>query len=364
MTVPTSTRWAAFGVVILAAWGCNKSEETSSAPSTESAVPEATGPVVSPEIAEAVAQVAQAPSAQQGGENAPPENGILTPERANAEAPAGSLPKLTLGKAGDDPKVLLGGPEPTDERIGQMTVMVRTGPTSGMPGVAFKFEASGKQAEGEPHRVAIEIVDASLASEQLGEVPPDIQTAIGTIKGTTLVYAPDQGMVRDIAIELGKKTDTRVAALVSAATDALELALLPVPKEPVGLGGFWMVTAREKQSLGEMVGYHLVKVEAMEAGRVTVSVNTKRYLAEAQFQGLPALQFMGSGSSDLVFMPGHRLPVEGRTQQSTQAVVQRDNGGPRPMMFDLRALFAFPPKDAAGGAASPSPTGAPLVPAP
>jgi hypothetical protein len=217
-----------------------------------------------------------------------------------------------------------------------------------MPGVAFKFEATGKKPETGPHQVSIEVVDASLASEQLGQVPEDVQGSIATMKGTSLLYSADQGAISDIAIELGKKTDMRVAGLVSAASDVLELLLLPLPKEPVGAGAFWMVTAREKLSLGEVIGYHLVKLEAMEAGRVTLSINTKRYLADSQFQGLPALQFAGSGSSDLVMVPGHRLPVEGRTQHTMQAVVQRENSTPRPVMFDLRALFAFPPKAADG----------------
>jgi hypothetical protein len=151
---------------------------------------------------------------------------------------------------------------------------------------------------------------------------------------------------------------------VSAASDALELALLPVPNEPVGAGAFWMVTAREKISLGEVIGYHLVKVEAIAPDRVTLSVNTKRYLVGTEFQGLPAVQFMGSGSTDIVFAPGHRLPVEGRTQQTLQALVQRENGTPRPVVFELRALFAFPPRDAVGaGAAAEAPGPAASAPA-
>lgn len=343
-------------LALFAAVGCDKSEEqkslTADAPS---AAAEPSGPVVSPEIAEAVAQVAQAPTAQ-GGENAPPENGILGLERANAEAPPGSPPKLTLGKAGDDPKVLLGGPEPTEERIGQMTLVVRTGPNSGMPGVALKLEVSGKQ-EAEGHRVGIDVVGVDLATEQPGQVPDDLKTAIATLKGTKLSYSPKDGAIDDIALELGDKADPRVAPLLlSAAADTLELALLPVPKEPVGAGGFWMVSAREKLGLGEVVGYHLIKVEAIEPGRVTLNINTKRYLADAEFQGMPAAQFMGAGSTDLVFTPGQRFPVEGRTQQSLQAVVQREDGTARPLMYDQRALFAFPPKE---GTVAPAPAASP-----
>jgi hypothetical protein len=113
-----------------------------------------------------------------------------------------------------------------------------------------------------------------------------------------------------------------------------------------------MITQREHLALGEVVGYHLVKVENVDEGRVTLTVNTKRYLATAEFQGLPAMQFMGSANTDLVMVPGERLPVEGRTQQTLQAMLQRDNGPPRPVVFDLRALFAFPPKTAAEGAAT------------
>jgi hypothetical protein len=316
-----------------------------------------TGPIVNPEIAEAVAQAGKAPENKANAENAPPENGILAPARADADAPAGAPAKVVLGSAGSDPKIVLGGPDVTDKRIGQMTVSVRTGPNTGMPGVAFRFEASGKAQEaGAPHEVALEVMEAKLSDQQMGQVPEDVAKAIATMRGGALRYKTVAGTLLGIDFALGKKSDPRMDVLLSSAADALTTALISYPKEPVGQGGFWMVTARERLGLGEVVGYHLVKVESIEGPRVTLSVNTKRYLASTEFQGLPAVQFLGAATTDLVVVPGQRLPLEGRTQQTLQAMVQSQDGSPRPLQYELRALFAFPtPEDAAAATSTTAP---------
>jgi hypothetical protein len=354
---------ASLPLVLATTLACERSEEPK--PLTSGDEPpeaETTNPMVSPEIAEAVAKANQASTAV-NTENAPPENGILGPDRAQLDAPTGTPPKVVLGKAGDEPRLALGGVELADDRIGQMTLMVRTGPNTGMPSVSLKFELSKEAANKESPlpvgatAVGVEIVDASLAPEQMGEVPPEVGGTIATLKGSTLHYVSQGGaLLGDTGVELGKKTDERVGALLAAMSDVFRLVLLSTPKEPVGKGGFWMVTQRERLSLGEVVGYHLVTVANVEEGRVTLNINTKRYLVNPEFQGMPAMQFLGTATTDLVVIPGQHLPLEGRTQYSLQAMVQREGSQPRPLMFDVRALFVFPPKDSA--AATPKAGGA------
>lgn len=350
MAIPSILRRPDWRPLILAAllgaFSCKQETEpkplTSEAPSAKPTGAAA----VNPEIAEAVAQAAQAPSAAAAseGENAPPENGILDLSRADREVPSNAPAKVVLGQAGSEPRLLLGGPETTAGRIGQLKTSVRTGPQTGMPSVDFRFDIEGKDAEGGGHVVSFEIVETALAENQLGQIPEQMKKLIETMKGSALSYRTQDGVrVGDIEVSVGKKTDANSTSLLAAAADALTVILMNYPKEPVGQGGFWMVTARERLALADVIGYHLVKVESIDGQRATLSVNTKRYLVGDEFQGLTALQYAGSGSSDLVVMPGHKLPIEGRTQQSQQAVVQSQQG-PRPIQYELRGLFAFPPK--------------------
>lgn len=303
---------------------------------------------MSPEIAEAVASAQEAAEgAGPADGEAPPENGILGAAIAQQKAPEGAAAQIELGQTGSEPRLQLGGPEITDTRIGQLSVSVRTGPNTGMPSVAFKLELQGKKPESGPHPVTVAVTDSALAPEQMGAIPDEVSKIIPSLKGSKLQYQTVDGALQgDFGVALSPKADERMGSLMAAASDAFTTVLLPFPKEPVGVGGFWLVTAREKLGLGEVVGYHLVKVESIEGRRATLSVDTKRYLVTSEFQGLPAVKFLGVATTDLVVMPGQRLPIEGRTQQTTQALVQREDGSARPIVFELRSLFSFPPKEA------------------
>jgi len=72
-------------------------------------------------------------------------------------------------------------------------------------------------------------------------------------------------------------------------SDTLALVTLPVPKVPLGAGGFFMATTREGVYGLDLVTYRMVKVEKVEGQTVTLSVNTKRYASSKRFDftGLP-----------------------------------------------------------------------------
>ena len=70
--------------------------------------------------------------------------------------------------------------------------------------------------------------------------------------------------------------------------ETLATVTLPYPDKPVGQGAFWMATSRENAIGVEVVAYRMVKVEAVEGDKVKLSVNTKRYAVDKNFD-LPEL---------------------------------------------------------------------------
>src|SRR5690349_19604798 len=108
---------------------CNK--ESNDAPiAAASAAPNERA--VDPDIAQAVAAASARPGPGAAGskEGGPPPNGIFSAAAAEKEAPKGSLPKVTLGSDGADPKVALGPaqPKPGTKASGKIRVEVQSDP--------------------------------------------------------------------------------------------------------------------------------------------------------------------------------------------------------------------------------------------
>ena len=102
-------------------------------------------------------------------------------------------------------------------------------------------------------------------------------------------------------------------------SDTLALVTLPVPKVPLGAGGFFMATTREGVYGLDLVTYRMVKVEKVEGETVTLSVNTKRYASSKRFDftGLPPdlpremIEFDASSDGRLEVEVGSPFPSGG-----------------------------------------------------
>ncbi len=309
-----------------------------------------------PELAAAVRQAAKqaAAGAASGDESQPPPNGILGSERADAEAKAGSLPKVTVGSTGSEPRVALGGGLP-GKVPGSFEVAIRAG-RGAMPSVAFKVEVSEAAAEAKEEGAAAQqqltfaVKGAGLAARQPGQLPPSAGDDIAKLKGSTVEFPVADGYLFGMpTVKRAKGALEDLDMMLTVSADAMGTIYVAYPKEPVGNGAFWMVTSREVFMGSDVVAYRMYKVAAASPTEVSLEVNTKRYLA-APHVGFPGLterevvQFQGQDEGQLRLKVGRALPVDGQLSQRMLAVVRVPDQPERgaPFQFESQVSFAFP----------------------
>lgn len=347
----------------------NQQTDEQAEPNTES---EATAgpsvPAVNPEIANVVQQATKQglkPDATgAAGPDGPPPNGILDPQKADAEAKPNTPPTLTIGSEGSSPRVTLGGAPPSDERIGQLEVSIQTGPRTGMPVVQYKLSAQVEEIAAQEGAVSgkqlsFEVVEASAANNQIGQLPPGAAEAIATLKGSKFA-APfvDGGLLQTLSPTESEKTKPEVASLLSFATDALTSLVITYPDKPVGKDAAWMTTSRQSFAGTDVVVYRLYRLNEVTPDGAVIGVNTRRYVASGRL-GLPNIaehelvHFQGTDDGQFRVVNGHWLPAEGRLQQRLGATLVQTNSQEGRVSLEIRTLFAFPPKpgvDVAGEA--------------
>ncbi len=148
--------------------------------------------------------------------------------------------------------------------------------------------------------------------------------------------------------EIPKGVDAGFRDPVQALSDLLVSVALPFPSKPIGLGGYWMVTSRDLLMGLDVVTYRLVKVEKIEGGLVSLSVNTKRYAASPAFEieGLPPdaprvmAEFRSGGEGKISVAVGESVPKEGELQSMIGAALGAADAKQRPMVqVQTRASF-------------------------
>lgn len=340
--------------------GCKSEADKASAPTAEASTAASTAaPVLDNKIANAVANAAKSQTQAQPAEgDGPPQSGILGPARANAELMPGAPPKLKLGSAGSEPRVVLGAAEWGDKRLGQLELSIRKG-NAGYPTTVFKLDghklpAAPPPAAGVAPQVnagatyAFDVVASDLGSNQPAEIPPDFAAEIRKFKGSQLTaQVSPSGLVGTPAFTLAKTAAPELDDLLKGGAATLTDAILPFPKEPVGVGAFWMTTSRETLYGTDVVVYRMVKVTEVTGDRTVLDVSAKRYLAadNLALQGLEqskVMQFQADSSTQMTLVGGSALPHDGRSQTVMRAFVELE-GQPRPIQLETRSLFAFAP---------------------
>jgi len=245
-------------------------------------------------LAEAVQAVAggAGPQAPGGG---PPATGVFPPGAADHEIRPGEPPKLSLGGKGSGPTIQFASGQPKKKLEGQIEISVQTGPRSAMPTVDLLVSSDAPPAKTDnaaagPLQLGVRVTASRLAKEQPGQLPPGLDAQMGKARGSkfSIEIAPN-GSGRVVSYEVSKEFDPELAQIIRSGSDALALALLPYPTEPVGEGAFWMVTSREGFAGLDVVAYRMMKLEKIDKSTAVVSVNTKRYVAGGTlgFSGLP-----------------------------------------------------------------------------
>jgi hypothetical protein len=280
--------------------GCEKEEQKDRSAEPIASVDKAAA--IDPALAKAVAQasaVMKAKRAPAGTPGGPPASGIFEPGAADKEAPRGVPPKITLGDSGKEPRVIIGPlqPKPGWKSAGTVQVLLQGGDPRQQPlpvRVALLLEAQKPKsvdagadaAPADAVAVTARVKSAEIAAAGL---PQEVAARISALKGAKIEY-----LVGADGSGTGYRYDLPGAAselvdYLRVLSDALALVTLPVPKVPLGAGGFFMATTREGVYGLDLVTYRMVKVEKIEGETITLAVNTKRYASSNRFDftGLP-----------------------------------------------------------------------------
>lgn len=337
--------WATLAVALCA--GCKNEEPPAEKPKEAQTEQK---PVVDDKIASAVQAAAEAEALQSPGQQAgaPPPDGILGPDGAERELPAGKPGELVIGSLGGSPKLSLAPGEPSAGAgpKGTLRVSYRLG-GSVLPTVSFDFESARTILdEADRVRTRFSLPKAAPAADQPGRLPANAAAEIAKLDGSHIELTTTKSGL-PVAASQGVKGDhPDLAMLVESASTVLALVALPRPSEPVGPGAFWMVKARETYGGAEVVAYRMVKVDQVNGDVAELSVSTRRYLATPKLvvPGLPphtVREFQGEGSANVSLRQGAAYPHVGRSRDGLLALIAPDDqpGQIMPLQADLSAAF-------------------------
>jgi hypothetical protein len=182
-------------------------------------------------------------------------------------------------------------------------------------------------------------------------IPQEIAGRVAAMKGAKIEYqvAPD-GSGSGFRYELAAN---ELVDYLRVLSDALALVTLPMPKEPLGKGGFFMTTSREGIYGLDLVTYRMVKVVEVDGDRVTLTVGTRRYMADRRFDfpGLTAdvprelVEFEAKSEARLELRAGNSFPLGGEVGSLLAARLGTEQQSGL-LQIQSKVGLAFPDKSA------------------
>lgn len=318
-----------------------------------------------PDLARALGSVASArPQTGESAAGGPPPNGIFGPGEADKAAAKGGPAALTLGSDGAEPRVQLGpAPKPGAKRSGTIDLTSQSDPQQGgipmqfaLTLEAFKPKAEADAGASAPTQVVAKVTGAKINAPG---VPAEFLAKVAKLKGARVEYQVGaDGAASNARVEFPKGLDSGLREFVQALSDLLLGVAVPFPSKPVGVGAYWMVTSRDVLMGLDVVSYRLVKVEKVEGGVVSLSLNIKRYAASPAFEidGLPPdapkvmAEFRGQSEGKLSVAVGEAFPMSGEVQSLMGAALGAADAKQRPMV-QVQSRAAL---DLGGGAPKPA----------
>ena len=167
----------------------------------------------------------------------------------------------------------------------------------------------------------------------LGADGRELSAQLVKMRGSRIDYRLVSGGVGvDYAYQLAKGAPPELDMVLRAVSEALESATLGYPSEPVGPGGYWLITTRGSVSGAEVIAYRLVKLTAVEGDRVSLAVNIKRYATSTKL-ALPGVppgaeldQFQSTSDGTMTALKGSAIASSGTTKQTFLAALTPAGG--------------------------------------
>jgi hypothetical protein len=342
----------------LAAAGCDDKKPTSPA-DAGAADAGASTLVLDKDLSAAMA--AMSASAPPGAASAaapgdgPPQNGVFAPGAANAVIARGAAAKIEVLDKGREPRLAIAPLlAQGDKQKLTFSAHVRTG-MQAMPNLDFGLELrvekekdKAKDAEeaapAEGRVVIAKVTSVGLAGET-AKLPKELETQLSQLKGSEVRFRlAANGAGSDYSITLPKGADPGLDTPVRALMESLSILTVAAPAEPVGAGGYWMVTDRST-SLGlEVVRYRVFRVEQIDGARAAIAVECRQYAAEptatiaAVGPGSVGITVYESAGKGKVTIDGKQLALSagGEISQRTGARLTQ-GGGAAPQQLGIQA---------------------------
>lgn len=336
-------------LVALALAGCGDEKKAQTADADAGADQGPPKAVLDGKLAAAVkaAESSQGSSSSKGGDG-PPENGVFAPGMADKAQAAGAPAKFALLEPGKEPRVrLVSAPAEEQKETVSLTVRLNGGAIPVEYALGLKIDRpkdekkDDKKTDGPKSvRVVGKVLGVSLSPQ----LPRELSDKLGKLKGTELHYSlgPDGG-AGDLGFTMAKDADPALGeVVVKGLVEAIGVGMPPLPKDPVGLGGYWMVTNRAS-SFTDVVRYRVYKVEKLDKDAATLSVDVRQYAtrddADLGGQKISILRFDSTAKGKIDWTAAGLLPVRGDTSQRT--TLQGNVGGQQAgLQAEVAAKFA------------------------
>jgi hypothetical protein len=279
----------AAGLVLL---GCEEPPKPS--PATSASAAEA--PPVDAKLdsaLKAVEKQGEAQSAPSASANQPPPNGIFAPGEADRAHPSTLAPKVELLDAGAEPRLALGASARPDKEKTKLLVSLSTGGQQALPPLELSLEtakvgdddkkkpdAKGDEAPAPPGdpRYVTKLVDLAIAGD--AAVPKQMADTLAKMKGSTLTFTLTPTGPMAFERKLAKDADPALEIALRAVEDSITAVYVPTPSQPVGEGGYWMVTDRRPALGVDVVRYRVFRVVKVEGDVALLGVDIRQYAAD------------------------------------------------------------------------------------
>ncbi len=250
---------------------------------------------VDPSLAKAVEAMAEAPPSSDAS-GGPPASGVLTAGQADAELPAGASVKVVVGSTGNAPRETLAR-QPGDGAKWPATLRLRLGSgATGVPPLELTLElqptpapvrAPGSDAGSQVPDVAVsaKIIGIQGAAEMGVPLPERIQSELKKLEGSKLGFlVSPTGGAHGFEAKLSEAAGRELMDVLDGVKNALSLILVAMPQEPIGAGGYFMVTSRDQEAGTDVITYRMVRVQSVQDGKAALEMTTRRYAASNRVQ--------------------------------------------------------------------------------
>jgi hypothetical protein len=170
----------------------------------------------------------------------------------------------------------------------------------------------------------------------------------------TSLSSKDKDKEKDKNPEIGPLLELAMRGLVETLTQVT----VPLPKKPVGVGGYWIATDRSTTFGIEVVRYRVFKVQKIEKDQATLAVDTRQYAVKeeidlgaiAQNQKITAEHFDSQGKGTLTWKGAELVSSTSELTQRTQVAIGGGPAGPKgaapkgALMVELSAKTSEPEK--------------------